>query len=106
VLYLIERLVIQINQMVAEGLLFLIQIFYIVLFARIILSWFMVGGGDNQALQSIYRIVYNLTEPLLAPIRKIIPGVRVGMGYLDLSPIILLILLRIVQQIIIRSLLY
>ncbi len=53
-------------------------------------------------MQSIYRVVYGLTEPLLAPIRKLLPMVRMGMGYLDLSPIVLLILLRILQQVIYR----
>jgi YggT family protein len=83
---------------VAEGLLFFLQLYYIILFARIILSWFMMGPGGNPTLESVYRVVYILTEPLLAPIRKVIPQIRMGMGYLDLSPIILLIILRLVQQ--------
>lgn len=62
------------------------------------MSWFMFGAGGNSILSSIYRIVYGLTEPLLAPIRRIIPSPRIGMGYLDLSPIVLLILLSLVQQ--------
>ena len=62
----------------------------------------MIGAGGNQTMQSIYRVVYGLTEPLLAPIRKLLPMVRMGMGYLDLSPIVLLILLRILQQVIYR----
>ncbi len=95
-------MVFNINRFVAEGLLFFIQIYYIILFARIILSWFMMGAGGGSTLTSIYRVVYGLTEPLLAPIRKVLPMVRMGMGYLDLSPIILLILLRVLQQIIYR----
>jgi YggT family protein len=91
-----------INRLIAEGLLFLIQLYYIVLFARIILSWFMMGAGGSDTLTSIYRIVYGLTEPVLAPIRKVIPGIRIGMGYLDLSPIIVLILLSFLRQIIYR----
>ncbi len=92
----------KINRLLAEGLLFFIQLYYIVLFARIILSWFMMGAGDNDTLASIYRVVYALTEPVLAPIRKVIPGISMGMGFLDLSPIIVLILLRVLQQIIYR----
>ncbi|OPL10466.1 MAG: hypothetical protein AVO34_03810 [Firmicutes bacterium ML8_F2] len=89
-------------RILAEGLLVFIQIYYFVLLARIIMSWFMFGAGGNPTLSSIYRVVYGLTEPLLAPIRRIIPSPRLGMGYLDLSPIILLILLRLAQQLIIR----
>lgn len=92
----------KINRLLAEGLLFLIQIYYIVLIARIILSWFMMGADGNDTLASIYRVVYALTEPVLAPIRKVIPSIGVGMGFLDLSPIIVLILLRVLQQIIYR----
>lgn len=89
-------------RLLAEGLLIFIQIYYIILLARIIMSWFMFGAGGNPTLSSLYRIVYGLTEPLLAPIRRIIPSPRVGMGYLDLSPIVLLILLRLIQQLVVR----
>lgn len=89
-----------INRLVVSGLQFLIQIFYIVLFARIIMSWFMPAIAGSAGLQSVYRFVYGLTEPLLAPIRKIIPQVRMGAGYLDLSPLIALFLLRLAQQLI------
>ncbi|MDW7738719.1 MAG: YggT family protein [Bacillota bacterium] len=91
-----------INRLVAEGLIFFIQIYYIILFARIIMSWFAPTASRNQTFNTLYRIAYVLTEPLLAPLRKVIPAVRVGMGYLDLSPFILLILLRVAQQLIIR----
>jgi YggT family protein len=82
-------------------LLILMRIYYYVIFARIILSWFMVGGSAvNPTLSSIYRVVYGLTEPLLAPLRRVIPSVKVGMGYLDLSPLILLILIMVAESII------
>ncbi len=64
------------------------------------MSWFMVGAGGGQALSSIYQIFYALTEPLLQPLRRIIPSIKLGMGYLDLSPIILLILLRVARELI------
>lgn len=62
------------------------------------MSWFMMSGsGGNPTLNTIYQFVYGVTEPLLAPLRNVIPQVRMGMGYLDLSPIALLILLRILE---------
>jgi YggT family protein len=82
----------------AEGILFFFQIYNIVIFARIILSWFVVGGSINPVVSSIYQVVYGLTEPLLAPIRKLIPPIRLGMGFLDLSPFILLILISLARQ--------
>jgi len=93
----------------AEGVLVFIRIYYFIIFGRIIMSWFMIGAGGaegNETASSIYRILYGLTEPLLAPLRSVIPTIKMGMGYLDLSPIVLLILLRIAQQIIINYLYY
>ncbi len=76
-----------------------LRIFYIIIFARIIMSWFMMGGkGGNPVLDNIYQFVYGVTEPLLAPLRSVIPSIKMGMGYLDLSPIILLILVRVLQR--------
>ncbi len=88
--------------LVAEGMLVFINIYTFILFGRIIMSWFMMGagGGGNEIVESIYRILFGLTEPLLAPLRSVIPNIRMGMGYLDLSPIVLLILLRIARQVV------
>ncbi len=86
--------------MIAEGLLVFINIYTFIVFGRIIMSWLMMGAGGSEAMISIYRILYALTEPLLAPLRSVIPSVKMGMGSLDLSPIILLILLRIAREIV------
>lgn len=68
------------------------------------MSWFMMGGQANPTLLGIYQLLYGVTEPLLAPLRKVIPSIRMGAGYLDLSPIVLLILVRMLQQVIYRYL--
>lgn len=79
------------------------RVYYFVLFARIILSWFMVGGGGGSpTVESVYRVVYGLTEPLLAPLRRVIPSINVGAGRLDLSPIVLLILVRLAENLILN----
>lgn len=86
--------------LVAEGLLIFVNIYTYILLGRIIMSWFIRGGAGNEIVEQIYQLLHGLTEPLLAPLRSIIPSVSMGMGALDLSPIILLIFLRIVRQII------
>jgi len=73
----------------------LFRVMYFILIARIILSWFPVRPGGIMA--DIVEVLYSITEPLLAPIRKLIPPVQVGMGYLDLSPMILLMLLSFIR---------
>lgn len=60
----------------------------IAIFARVILSWF-----PHQANNPIATFIYAVTEPILAPIRRYAP--RFGM--LDLSPMIALLLILIVQ---------
>lgn len=69
------------------------QIFYIILFARIILSW-VIQATRNPVVMSIYQITHQLTEPLLAPIRNILPP----MGGFDFSPLVLLFILSALQQ--------
>ena len=67
---------------------------------RAIMSWFRpdptTGGGETY--YRILGVLHQLTEPLLAPIRSIMPGGG-GMG-LDISPIILFLILRVLRQMI------
>ena len=77
------------------GILCLIGNLYILaLFARIILSWFPVSPGG--AVASIYEALYRVTEPVLGPVRRILPPVGIGGMGLDLSPIIVLLVLQLV----------
>ena len=67
----------------------LLFIYQWVIIARIIFSWVRVEPGTPVA--SIYSVVFNLTEPVLGPLRRAIPPMRMGMAALDLSPIIVFI---------------
>ena len=69
----------------------LLNLYFIVLFARIILSWFPLQPGT--ALASIASIIYQVTEPVMGPVRRIIPTV----GMIDISPIVVFFGLRIIQ---------
>lgn len=69
----------------------LISVYFIILFARIILSWFPLQPGT--ALASIASIVYQLTEPVMGPVRRLIPSI----GMIDISPIVVFFGLRILQ---------
>jgi YggT family protein len=70
----------------------LIDVYYIVLIARVILSWFPMQPGT--AMASIGSIIYQLTEPVMGPVRRIIPSV----GMIDISPIVVFFGLRILQS--------
>lgn len=73
-----------------------LNIFYYILLARIILSW--IPSRPGGLLADITEVVYSITEPLLAPIRKIVPPMAMGAGYLDLSPLILIMLLSVLRR--------
>ena len=64
----------------------LIQAYIIILFARIIISWFPISPGGGMS--TVYGFLYSLTEPVLGPIRRIIPPIGMGGMGLDLSPMI------------------
>jgi YggT family protein len=64
----------------------LIQAYIIILFARIIISWFPISPGGGMS--TVYGFLYSLTEPVLGPIRRVIPPIGMGGMGLDLSPMI------------------
>ncbi|MEM7330588.1 MAG: YggT family protein [Chloroflexota bacterium] len=80
--------------MIAQIINTLYTAFVVLLFARIILSWVRVSPYD-QTWGPIVQFVYQITEPLLAPIRNILPSA----GGLDFSPIILFFAARIIRDI-------
>ena len=79
------------------GLIFLVfRIFELVILVRVIMSW-VHPYRDNPFSDWIYR----LTEPVLEPIRSVLPVGRVG---IDFSPLILLFLLQIIRRVMMQSL--
>lgn len=74
----------------------ILQWYLYALFARVILSWFPIS--PESPFSAIFRFLYAITEPVLAPIRRALPPVGVGGMGLDLSPIIVLIGLEVLLQ--------
>jgi YggT family protein len=70
----------------------IVTVYMIVLFARAIMSWFPVRPGSPWA--SIYGVLLDLTEPVLAPLRRVIPPA----GMFDLSFMVLFLILVILQR--------
>jgi YggT family protein len=71
-----------------------IQVYSLVLLARIIVSWIPDVSRSNP----IVRFLYQATEPVLEPARRVIPP----MGMLDISPIVVFIGLRILQHLLVN----
>jgi YggT family protein len=65
-----------------------LQLFVILIFVRIVLSWFPASEGLFMTIQ---RAVFTATEWAMGPLRRVIPPVRLGAAALDLSPLVLLL---------------
>lgn len=75
-------------------------------FIRLIINWFVLGMvlwivlsyivsfgrlGWDHPVRKIYDTLSKIIEPILRPIRNVIPPVRIGGAALDLSPLILIL---------------
>jgi YggT family protein len=59
-----------------------------------VLSWIPTSPGS--AFEGVANLFFILTEPVLGPLRRILPPVRLGAMALDLSPLVVLIGIQIV----------
>jgi YggT family protein len=66
----------------------------IAVIGRALLSWF-----DPGMRSTIARLLVDVTEPIVGPIRRVVPSV----GMLDISPIIALILLQILRRLLVSA---
>jgi YggT family protein len=70
----------------------LIGLYTFVIFVRIILSWFPIN--PSGPLGQVTRLLFQVTEPVLGPARRIIPSI----GPIDISPIVVVVALGFVQN--------
>lgn len=71
----------------------LCQLLSIAIFARAVLSWLPMGHNNP-----ITSFLFNITEPILMPVRRIIPR----LGLLDISPMIAMLVLQLIARVIQR----
>jgi len=74
----------------------LAQVLNIAILARVLLSWIPVDRSN-----ALVRIIYEITEPILGPVRRVLPP----LGGLDLSPVVALILIQLLQRILLTIIL-
>jgi YggT family protein len=77
----------------------LLGLVWLVFLIMIIMSWlisFNVVNTRNPFVAGVWRVLNQITEPILRPIRKVIPPV----SGLDLSPIVVFIIIFFLQQLI------
>ncbi|HEY49122.1 MAG TPA: YggT family protein [Dehalococcoidia bacterium] len=76
---------------------YIIQAYSWVIIARVIMSWFIMNSR-NETVISIYQVLVQITEPFLAPLRRIVP--RVGM--IDITPMVAILVLWMIDAILWR----
>ena len=65
------------------------QLYVLILFVRAIMSWFPYS--HDSPLNGVRRVVFTLTEPVLAPFRRIIPPI----GMFDISFLVAIIVVQL-----------
>jgi len=81
-------------------ILTLLDIYWWVMVATVVVSWlvgFNVINGQNQYVRQIRYALYRLTEPVLGPIRRILPD----LGAIDISPVIVLIGITFIRMLVV-----
>jgi YggT family protein len=81
---------------------YLITLYTYVVIANVILSWLMAFGvvnPYNPTVRAIWQVLNALVEPLLRPIRNVMPN----LGAIDISPIILLLGCFFVQSVVLPN---
>jgi YggT family protein len=74
-----------------------LQIYYLILIVRIVLSWV---PSVPEPVRPLARGVRAVTDPLLIPLRGLIPSIRMGAMAIDVSPILLFLAIVILQRVV------
>ena len=74
---------------------YMLVIFEILIFARSLLSWFPNIDRSNPTVDAVVRFIYAATEPILKPIRDLLPR---NSG-VDFSPLVVLIIIIVLMQV-------
>lgn len=84
-----------------DVIMLLLQLYWYVILVMIIMSWliaFNVVNTRNQFVSQVWRVLNQLTDPVLRPIRRMLPN----FSGLDLSPLIVFVVIYFIQQVIAR----
>ena len=84
-----------------DVILIVLQIYIWLLIAAAVLSWliaFNIVNTHNQFVAMIANFLWQITEPVLRPIRAIMPN----LGGIDISPVIVILIIFLIQNIIVR----
>lgn len=75
----------------SQLILFILRVFQLILLARVLLTWFPNVDRNNP----IIRLIHDVTEPVLRPIRDMLPP----SGGIDFSPLVVFLVLYVLASI-------
>jgi YggT family protein len=81
---------------------YLLTLYVYILVASAILSWliaFNVVNTSNQVVATIADFLWRITEPVLRPIRNILPN----LGGIDISPVIVILIIIFIQNVVLPN---
>jgi YggT family protein len=82
---------------------YLLTLYVYILIAAAVLSWliaFNVVNTRHGAVAMIAEFLYRITEPVLAPIRRLMPN----LGAIDISPVVVILIIVFIQWVILPNL--
>ena len=82
-----------------DVIVILLQLYIYLLIAAAVLSWlvaFNVVNSRNQFVAMVGDFLYRITEPVLRPIRNVMPN----LGGIDISPVILILIIILIEKLI------
>lgn len=84
--------------MIGQTLSLFLTVLYVLLLARVLISWFRprYKTSTNGWFFSLEELTWRATEPLLAPIRRILPQ----SGMIDFAPLVLFFILQALQRVV------
>lgn len=80
-----------------QTLVLALDIYWWLLIAAAVFSWlyaFNVVNPRNQVVAAVGNFLFRITEPVLAPVRRILPN----LGGIDISPIVVLLIIFFIRQ--------
>lgn len=84
--------------MVATIICWAATIYMLIIFLRVILSWFPIDPYSRAAKG--YLVLYRLTEPTMGALRKVVPPIRTTRIAFDLSAVIILFALLLIRVVV------
>lgn len=75
---------------------YFLQVIMYMIFARAMLSWFI-----RDANNPFMKVLINLTEPILSPVRKLLMRLNIGGNMIDFSPLVALLLIQFISYLVV-----